>query len=243
MDIAQQITQLAVKAREASRAMAKVDSERKNRVLYSMAKMLRENIARVQAENEKDLKAAAEQGLSAAFIDRLTLSDKVIESMAAGLEEVARLPDPVGEVTRMWKRPNGLQVGKMRIPLGVIGMIYESRPNVTIDAGSLCLKSGNAVLLRGGKEAINSNLALAAIMQQALETENIPAAAVQVIPMTDRAAVMEMLKLNDYIDVIIPRGGESLIKTVYENSKIPVIAHYKGVCHVYYRCERRLRHG
>ncbi|MBN2107014.1 MAG: glutamate-5-semialdehyde dehydrogenase, partial [Deltaproteobacteria bacterium] len=149
------------------------------------------------------------------------------------LEEVARLPDPVGEVARMWKRPNGLQVGKMRIPLGVIGMIYESRPNVTIDAGSLCLKSGNAVLLRGGKEAINSNLALAAIMQEALEKENIPAAAVQVIPMTDRMAVMEMLKLKEYIDIIIPRGGESLIKTVYENSQIPVIAHYKGVCHVY----------
>ncbi len=233
MDIKQQITELAVKAREASRAMAKVDSERKNRVLFSMARMLRERKAWLQAENAKDLAAAQGQGLSAAFIDRLTLSDTVIESMAAGLEDVARLPDPVGEVTRMWKRPNGLQVGKMRIPLGVIGMIYESRPNVTIDAGSLCLKSGNAVLLRGGKEAINSNLALAAIMQQALETENIPAAAVQVIPLTDRTAVMEMLKLNDYIDVIIPRGGESLIKTVYENSKIPVIAHYKGVCHVY----------
>jgi glutamate-5-semialdehyde dehydrogenase len=233
MDIAQQITQLAVQARAASRAMAKVDSERKNRVLLTMARMLRENKARLQAENAKDLAAARDQGLSAAFIDRLTLSDKVIESMAAGLEDVARLPDPVGEVTRMWKRPNGLQVGKMRIPLGVIGMIYESRPNVTIDAGSLCLKSGNAVLLRGGKEAINSNMALAGIMQQALGTEDIPAAAVQVIPMTDRAAVMEMLKLNEFIDIIIPRGGESLIKTVYENSKIPVIAHYKGVCHVY----------
>ena len=233
MDIAQQIMQLAVKAREASRAMAKVDSERKNRVLQAMAGLLRERKAWLQAENEKDLAAVQGQGQSAAFIDRLTLSDTVIESMAAGLEEVARLPDSVGEVTRMWKRPNGLQVGKMRIPLGVIGMIYESRPNVTIDAGSLCLKSGNAVLLRGGKEAINSNLALAAIMQKALETENIPAAAVQVIPMTDRMAVMEMLKLNEYIDVIIPRGGESLIKTVYENSKIPVIAHYKGVCHVY----------
>ena len=213
--------------------MAKVDSERKNRVLQAMAGLLRERKAWLQAENEKDLAAVQGQGQSAAFIDRLTLSDTVIESMAAGLEEVARLPDSVGEVTRMWKRPNGLQVGKMRIPLGVIGMIYESRPNVTIDAGSLCLKSGNAVLLRGGKEAINSNLALAAIMQKALETENIPAAAVQVIPMTDRMAVMEMLKLNEYIDVIIPRGGESLIKTVYENSKIPVIAHYKGVCHVY----------
>jgi glutamate-5-semialdehyde dehydrogenase len=233
MDIKQQIIELAVKARDASRAMAKVDSERKNRVLHDMARMLREQKAQLQAENGKDLKAAAGQGLSAAFVDRLTLSDKVIESMAAGLEEVARLPDPVGEVTRMWKRPNGLQVGKMRIPLGVIGMIYESRPNVTIDAGSLCLKSGNAVLLRGGKESINSNLALAAIMQAALEKENIPAAAVQVIPTADRAAVMEMLQLNDYIDIIIPRGGESLIKTVYENSKIPVIAHYKGVCHVY----------
>ena len=233
MDIKQQIIELAVNAREASRAMAKVNSERKNRVLLAMARMLRERKAQLQAENAKDLAAAKGQGLSAAFVDRLTLSDKTIESMAAGLEEVARLPDPVGEVTRMWKRPNGLQVGKMRIPLGVIGMIYESRPNVTIDAGSLCLKSGNAVLLRGGKEAINSNLALAAIMQEALGKESIPAAAVQVIPMADRAAVMEMLKLNEYIDIIIPRGGESLIKMVYENSRIPVIAHYKGVCHVY----------
>lgn len=233
MDIAQQITWLAVKAREASRALAKVDSEPKNHALYAMARLLRDRKSHLQAENAKDLASARGQGLSDAFIDRLTLSDKVIESMAAGLEEVARLPDPVGEVTRMWRRPNGLQVGKMRIPLGVIGMIYESRPNVTIDAGSLCLKSGNAVLLRGGKEAINSNLALAAIMQEALEKENIPAAAVQVIPMTDRMAVMEMLKLKEYIDVIIPRGGESLIKTVYENSQIPVIAHYKGVCHVY----------
>lgn len=213
--------------------MAKVDSERKNRVLDVMARMLRDRKSELRAENAKDLAAAKERDLPAAFVDRLTLSDTVIESMAAGLEEVARLPDPVGEVTRMWKRPNGMQIGKMRIPLGVIGMIYESRPNVTIDAGSLCLKSGNAVLLRGGKEAIHSNLALAAIMQTALEAENIPAAAVQVIPTTDRAGVMEMLQLNEYIDIIIPRGGESLIKTVYENSRIPVIAHYKGVCHVY----------
>lgn len=233
MDTKQQIFELAVQARDASRAMAKVDSERKNRALVDMARMLRDRKAQLQSENAKDVAAAQGRGLSAAFIDRLTLSDKVIEGMAAGLEEVAGLPDPVGEVTRMWKRPNGLQVGKMRIPLGVIGMIYESRPNVTIDAGSLCLKSGNAVLLRGGKEAINSNLALAAIMQQALEKERIPAAAVQVVPTADRAAVMEMLQLNEYIDIIIPRGGESLIKTVYENSKIPVIAHYKGVCHVY----------
>ncbi len=233
MDIKEQITQLAVRAREASRAMAKVDSERKNRVLEVMARMLREQKSLLQAENAKDLTAAREQGLAAALVDRLTLSDKVIESMAAGLEEIVRLPDPVGEVARMWTRPNGMQIGKMRIPLGVIGMIYESRPNVTIDAASLCLKSGNAVLLRGGKEAIHSNLALAAIMQQALETEDIPAASVQVIPTTDRAGVKEMLQLNEYIDIIIPRGGESLIKAVYENSRIPVIAHYKGVCHVY----------
>jgi len=231
MDITQQITAIARQAKAASRRLAGVSSEQKNRALLAMAALLRDRKALLQNENRKDLADA--RGQSAAFIDRLTLSDKVIESMASGLEDVARLPDPIGGVTGMWRRPNGLIVGRKRIPLGVVGMIYESRPNVTIDAGALCLKSGNAVVLRGGKEAINSNLALAGIMQEALEQEHIPGAAVQVIPVTDRAAVLEMLKLKDYIDVIIPRGGEALITTVYENSRIPVIAHYKGVCHVF----------
>lgn len=233
MDLTRQITELAEQAKAAARTMATVGSERKNRVLRTMSRMLLDRKSFLKQENDKDLAEARKQNLSSAFIDRLALRDSVIESMASGLEDVARLPDPVGEITRMWQRPNGLQVGRKRIPLGVVGMIYESRPNVTIDAGALCLKSGNAVLLRGGKEAINSNLALAAVMQEALAQEDIPRAAAQVIPMTDRAAVMEMLKLKDYIDVIIPRGGESLIKTVYENSRIPVIAHYKGVCHVF----------
>lgn len=231
MDITQQITEIARQAKAASRRLAGVSSEQKNRALLAMAALLRDRKALLKNENRKDL---AEAGTySAAFIDRLTLSDKVIESMASGLEDVARLPDPVGEVTHMWRRPNGLIVGRKRIPLGVVGMIYESRPNVTVDAGALCIKSGNAVVLRGGREAINSNLALAGIMQEALEQEHIPGAAAQVIPVTDRTAVLEMLKLKDYIDVIIPRGGEALITTVYENSRIPVIAHYKGVCHVF----------
>ncbi|MEI6125351.1 MAG: glutamate-5-semialdehyde dehydrogenase [Pseudomonadota bacterium] len=233
MNITRQITDIAREAKAASRSIATVSTARKNRALYSMSRMLLDKKAFLQQENEKDLREAQKQNQSAAFIDRLTLSDAVMESMASGLEEVARLADPVGEVTRMWQRPNGLLVGRKRIPLGVIGMIYESRPNVTIDAGALCLKSGNAVLLRGGKEAIHSNLALAGIMQAALEQESIARAAAQVIPLTDRNAVLEMLKLKDFIDVIIPRGGESLIRTVYENSRIPVIAHYKGVCHVF----------
>ncbi|MDA8419006.1 MAG: glutamate-5-semialdehyde dehydrogenase, partial [Desulfobacteraceae bacterium] len=173
------------------------------------------------------------QGLSAAMLDRLSLTDKAIDSMIAGLKEVAALPDPVGEITEMNRRPNGMLVGRMRIPLGVIGMIYESRPNVTVDAAALCLKAGNAILLRGGSEAIHSNLALAKLMQEVLAGEGIPAAAVQVIPTTDREAVTAMLKLEEHIDLIIPRGGEGLIRFVAENSRIPVLKHYKGVCHIF----------
>ncbi len=167
------------------------------------------------------------------MIDRLKLTDAVIEGMAQGLREIAALPDPVGEVVKMWRRPNGLLVGKMRIPLGVIGVIYESRPNVTADAAALCLKAGNAVILRGGSEAINSNLAIARVLQGAMEEAGVPAEAVQVIPFTDRQAVEEMLRLEEYIDVIIPRGGEGLIRFVTERSRIPVIKHYKGVCHIF----------
>jgi glutamate-5-semialdehyde dehydrogenase len=167
------------------------------------------------------------------MIDRLTLSDKVIASMADGLREVASLPDPVGEVSNMWRRPNGLLVGRQRIPLGVIGFIYESRPNVTVDAAALCLKSGNAVILKGGKEALDSNLALAGVIREALEQAQIPTAAVSVIPTTDRAATSALLKMDELVDVIIPRGGEGLIRFVAENSSVPVLKHYKGVCHVY----------
>ncbi|HFQ90963.1 MAG TPA: glutamate-5-semialdehyde dehydrogenase, partial [Desulfobulbus sp.] len=190
----------------------------------------RESLAR---ENEKDLAAGREKGLSQAMLDRLALSDKVIDSMVRGLREVAALPDPVGEISDMKRRPSGITVGRMRVPLGVVGMIYESRPNVTIDAAALCLKAGNGVLLRGGSEAIHSNLALAAILQRVLEEGGVDPAAVQVIPVRDRQAVNVMLAQEEFIDVIIPRGGEGLIRFVTETSRIPVLKHYKGVCHLY----------
>ena len=198
-----------------------------------MGEALQDKKEYIQSENEKDLAAGREKGLSAAMLDRLALSDQVIESMIIGLQEVAALPDPVGEIDEMIKRPNGLMVGRMRIPLGVIGMIYESRPNVTVDAAALCLKAGNAILLRGGSEAIHSNLALAKVLQDALASEKINPAAIQVVPTTDREAVNVLLSLEEYIDLIIPRGGEGLIRFVAENSRIPVLKHYKGVCHVF----------
>ena len=233
MEVSEQILAIARAAREASRAAAALTTARKNSVLRGIARLLDEKRSLLQAENEKDVAAARSRQQPAAFIDRLTLTAAVLDEMIASLEEVAQLPDPVGEVTGMWKRPNGLLVGRMRIPIGVIGMIYESRPNVTVDAAGLCLKAGNAVILRGGSEALHSNRALAALMQEVLAAEQIPPEVVQIIPTADRDAVLELLQLSDYIDVIIPRGGESLIRTVYENSRIPVIAHYKGVCHVF----------
>ena len=198
-----------------------------------MAAAIDEKREFIQAENRKDLTAGREKGLSAAMLDRLELSDNVIASMMRGLHEVAALPDPVGEVEKMSKRPNGLLVGRMRVPLGVIGMIYESRPNVTVDAAALCLKAGNAILLRGGSEAIHSNRALASVLQDALQSQGIAADAIQVIPVTDREAVNVMLSQEEYLDLIIPRGGEGLIRFVSETSRIPVLKHYKGVCHVY----------
>ncbi|MDP2798505.1 MAG: aldehyde dehydrogenase family protein, partial [Deltaproteobacteria bacterium] len=205
---------MAKAARDAGRVVAKLPTDTKNHVLLSMAEELVKQTKKIQKANEKDLQAAKKKGLSAAFIDRLTLTNKVIKAMADGLAEVAALPDPVGEVVRMWRRPNGLQVGRMRIPLGVIGMIYESRPNVTVDAAALCLKAGNAILLRGGSEAIHSNLVLAGVLQKSLGNFKVPGEAIQVIPVTDREAVKEMLLLEEYIDLIIPRGGESLIRFV-----------------------------
>jgi glutamate-5-semialdehyde dehydrogenase len=198
-----------------------------------MAERLLSHKEYIRQENEKDLLAGREKGLSSAMLDRLTLSDKVIDSMVDGLHEIIALPDPVGEISDMNKRPSGITVGRMRIPLGVIGMIYESRPNVTVDAAALCLKAGNAVVLRGGSEAIHSNLALAKILQDALTADGIAVAAVQVIPMTDREAVNVMLSLEEEIDLIIPRGGEGLIRFVAQNSRIPVLKHYKGVCHIF----------
>ena len=233
MSVQSMIQKMAKDAKAASSALRKVQREEKDIALKLMASRLGERKQDIQKENEKDLEWAREKGLSSAMIDRLTLNDKTIESMAEGLREVAALPDPVGEVTRMWKRPNGLVVGRMRIPLGVIGFIYESRPNVTVDAAGLCLKSGNAVILKGGSEAIHSNLILADILREALEEVGLPQKAIQVVPTTEREAVGILLSLEDDVDIIIPRGGEGLIRFVTENSRIPVLKHYKGVCHIY----------
>jgi glutamate-5-semialdehyde dehydrogenase len=233
MSVQNTVESLAIAAKKAARKLAFESTTRKNNVLLGMAETLQEQKKFIQAENEKDLHAGREKGLSTAMLDRLALTDKVIDAMVAGLQEVVALPDPVGEVDEMIRRPNGLMVGRMRIPLGVIGMIYESRPNVTVDAAALCLKSGNAVILRGGSEAIHSNLALAKVLQDALETENIDPAAIQVIPVADREAVNVLLSLEDHLDLIIPRGGEGLIRFVAQNSRIPVLKHYKGVCHVF----------
>lgn len=233
MSVRDDVIAIAKAARTASIGVARLDTNAKNRALENMADGLLSNAAFLREENRKDLEAGEKKGLTKAMLDRLTLSDKTLATMAGGLREVAALPDPVGEVTKMWKRPNGLMVGRMRIPIGVIGIIYESRPNVTSDAAGLCLKSGNAVVLRGGSEAIHSNNAVAKILNKACVDAGVPEKAVQVIPTTDREAVLEMLKLEEYIDLIIPRGGESLIRFVVENSKIPVIKHYKGVCHVF----------
>jgi glutamate-5-semialdehyde dehydrogenase len=233
MDIGKEVKKIAHQAREASFHVARLSSEMKDRALGLMADGLVEKRELLLAENRKDLEGAEKEGLSKAMLDRLALTEAGIEGIAEGLREIALLPDPVGEVIKMWRRPNGLVVGKMRIPLGVIGIIYEARPNVTADAAGLCLKGGNAVILRGGSEAIHSNRAIGGILQEAMEKAGIPAAAVQVIPHTEREGVEEMLKMEEYIDVIIPRGGEGLIRFVVEHSRIPVIKHYKGVCHVF----------
>jgi len=233
MTIAEQVATIAHNARQASFALARLSTSDKNEMLLQMAHGLEAGVAHLIAENAKDLAAGREKGLSDAMLDRLMLDDKRIKGMADALREVAALPDPVGEVTKMWKRPNGIMVGKMRIPLGVIGIVYESRPNVTADAAALCLKSGNAVVLRGGSEAIHSNRAIAAILQGVMRQLNIAEAALSLIPFTEREGVLEMLKQEELIDLIIPRGGESLIRFVVENSRIPVIKHYKGVCHAF----------
>ncbi|MEN8142519.1 MAG: glutamate-5-semialdehyde dehydrogenase [Thermodesulfobacteriota bacterium] len=233
MSIQKQVLDMAAEARRAAREVAAMSTAAKDRLLGLMADALLEKADYIKEENRKDLEAGREKGLSAAMLDRLELSDKVIDSMVGGLREVAALPDPVGEVTEMAKRPNGIMVGRMRIPLGVVGMIYESRPNVTVDAAALCLKAGNGVFLRGGSEAIHSNIALAQVLKEVLEAEGVDSAAVQVMPVTEREAVNVLLTLEEYIDLIIPRGGEGLIRFVSENSRIPVLKHYKGVCHLF----------
>jgi glutamate-5-semialdehyde dehydrogenase len=220
-------------AKEAAALLGRADSSKKNAALAGMAKGLRGRSEWLKAENRKDMDAGKARGLSDAMLDRLLLTDERIRQMADGIEEVIALPDPVGEVLKMRRRPNGLLVGRMRIPLGVIGIIYESRPNVTADAAALCVKSGNAVVLRGGSEAISSNTAIARVLRDALPEGGLPEDAVSIISRTDRAAIDCMLAAEDYIDLIIPRGGEGLIRSVAEKSRIPVIKHYKGVCHVY----------
>jgi glutamate-5-semialdehyde dehydrogenase len=233
MSIESTIMEMAKSARLASKKIATSSSDKKNTALIKIASLLQEKASTIKSENQKDLDLAKERGLSNAMIDRLTVSDATIQSMAEGLREVVLLPDPVGATSASWKRPNGLSVSRMRIPLGVIGIIYESRPNVTIDAAGLCLKAGNAVILRGGSEAIHSNRALSETIQQALSATGLPPETVQVVPISDRKAVNCLLKQEESIDLIIPRGGEGLIRFVVENSKIPVLKHYKGVCHVY----------
>ncbi|MCP4666141.1 MAG: glutamate-5-semialdehyde dehydrogenase [Deltaproteobacteria bacterium] len=233
MSIENVIKEMAKEARRALRHVRGAEEGRKNAALELMAARLLEMETDIIKENEKDLAKAREAGLAPAMLDRLTLDKGVIQEMARGLSAVAALPDPVGQVPGMWRRPNGLLVGRVRIPLGVIGFIYESRPNVTVDAAGLCLKSGNAVILKGGSEAIHSNVILGRLLAQALKETGLPPEAVQVIPTTDREAVSFLIGLEEYVDVIIPRGGEGLIRFVTSHSRIPVLKHYKGVCHVY----------
>ena len=232
-DIYSDIRQIAEKARNASRALSATSTEQKNDALLKISRELESNRKTLTEENEKDLQAAKENGLSEAMIDRLRLTHERIDAMAKGLRQLIELPDPVGKTIEEKKRPNGLVIHKVRTPIGVVGIIYESRPNVTIDCAGLCLKSGNAAILRGGKEAVHSNRALSSIISTALKTTELPEYAVQLIPTTNREALNHLLTLDEYVHCIIPRGGEGLIRFVAENSRIPVIKHYKGVCNLY----------
>ena len=232
---------LGRQARAASRAMALADTNAKNRALENIATAILLDSARLLAANAKDVAAAQADGLDAASIDRLTLTEKTIKGMAEGLRQIAALPDPIGEISDLKFRPSGIQVGKMRVPLGVIGIIYESRPNVTADAAGLCLKSGNAAILRGGSEAIHSNQAIAACVHQGLREAGLPETAVQVVNTTDRAAVGELITMKEYVDVIVPRGGKGLIARISNEARIPVIKHLDGICHVYIDDEADLK--
>ncbi len=233
MDNAAYMQAVGEKAKRAGQVLANVDTAAKNKALHAIADTLLEKAVWLQAENEKDLIAGREKGLEPAMLDRLALSDKALATMAEGLRQIADLPDPVGTISDMKYLPSGIQVGQMRVPLGVIGIIYESRPNVTADAAGLCLKSGNATILRGGSEAIHSNRAIAECVQAGLEIAGLPAECVQVIETTDRAVVGELLRADQFIDVIIPRGGKGLIERVSRESTIPMIKHLDGICHVY----------
>jgi glutamate-5-semialdehyde dehydrogenase len=231
--IKQQMQDMGRAARAAARLIAQADTATKDRALREIAAALRANTAALLSANALDVAAATANGLDAASVDRLTLTEKTVNSMADGLLQIAQLPDPVGEISEMSYRPSGIQVGKMRVPLGVIGIIYESRPNVTADAAGLCLKSGNAAILRGGSEAIHSNQAIAACVKAGLKVAGLPETAVQVVATTDRAAVGELITMKEYVDVIVPRGGKSLIARISADAKVPVIKHLDGICHVY----------
>ncbi|HYF59335.1 MAG TPA: glutamate-5-semialdehyde dehydrogenase [Burkholderiaceae bacterium] len=233
IDIPVYVAEVGRRARDAARLAARAPTAAKDAALLAAAAAIRREAAALAAENAKDLEAARAAGQDAAFVDRLALTPKVIESMAAGLEQIAALPDPIGETTDLRYRPSGIQVGKMRVPLGVIGIVYESRPNVTIDAAGLCIKSGNATILRGGSEAIHSNRALAALVREGLEAAGLPADAVQLIDTTDRAAVGALISSPEWVDVIVPRGGKSLIERISREARVPVIKHLDGICHVY----------
>jgi glutamate-5-semialdehyde dehydrogenase len=232
-DVKAYMQQIGQQARAAAQLMARADTAAKNRALEAIAQAILDDKAALQQANARDIERARQNGLDAALIDRLTLSDKVIGGMAEGLRQIAQLADPIGEISDLKYRPTGIQVGKMRVPLGVIGIIYESRPNVTADAAGLCLKSGNAAILRGGSEAIHSNRAIAACVQAGLKAAGLPETAVQVVETTDRAAVGELITMQDYVDVIVPRGGKSLIERVSNEARVPVIKHLDGICHVY----------
>ncbi|HEV2056161.1 MAG TPA: glutamate-5-semialdehyde dehydrogenase [Methylomirabilota bacterium] len=233
MDVTAHVTAKARAAKEAARALALASTRAKNEALLQMARGLEEKTAPVLEANRADVERGRAAGLTSAFIDRLTLSEARIEEMAAGLRQIAALPDPVGETVEAWRRPNGIEISRVRVPLGVIGFIYESRPNVTADAAGLCLKSGNAVLLRGGSEALASNAAIVNVLGKAVEKAGLPADSVQVVDTADRAAVMAMLTLDRFVDLIIPRGGEEFVRLVAERATVPVLKHDKGVCHVY----------
>ncbi len=233
MDVKNYMQTLGKQAREAARAIARADSNQKNRALLAIAAAIRRDAVTLLAANARDMEHARANGLDAALLDRLEINEKTVAGMAEGLEQIAALPDPVGEITDLKYRPSGIQVGKMRVPLGVIGIIYEARPNVTADAAGLCLKSGNAAILRGGSEALHSNQAVAACVREGLEVAGLPATVVQVVETTDRAAVGELITMKDYVDVIIPRGGKGLIERITSEARVPVIKHLHGNCHVY----------
>lgn len=233
MDIKQYMKEVGQRARKASRAMAKADTAAKNQALLLIAAAIRRDADALRTANQKDMEAARASGLAPAMLDRLTLSDKAIATMAEGLEQIVALPDPIGEISNMKYRPTGIQVGQMRVPLGVIGIIYEARPNVTVDAAGLCIKSGNATILRGGSEAIHCNQALAKLVSEGLAGAGLPADAVQIVETTDRAAVGELITMPEYVDVIVPRGGKGLIERLMKESKVPMIKHLDGICHVY----------